>query len=936
MAQIAGRRLGPYEVLSALGEGGMGEVYRSRDTRLGRVVALKILPGRLAADPGARARFEREARLASSLNHPNIVVVHDIGEAGGVPYIAMECVEGDTLGARLRHGSLAIATAVEIAAQIADALARAHAAGVIHRDLKPSNVMLTPDGRVKVLDFGLGKQTGAGAGDQTTWSGNVTTPGVVMGTASYMSPEQAQGRASDWRSDQFALGLMLYEMLAGRHPFERPSAVQTMAAIIGDEAPLIASSNAKVPEALALVLDRCLSKDPNGRFDSTADLARAIQDIGDHLRSGRPLAPVSARHVPRWAPPLSIAASVATALVVGTLVWVATHGGMTLPGNRQIAVLPFANVGGGPETQALGDGLVEVLTTRLTQMERFTGGLLVVPANEVRAQRVDSPGGARRSFGVNLVVTGSVQRSNGRLLLTVNLVDAASLRQLRADAIDVPLSDATALQDDVLLRLARLLDLDLPPAARAEVLAGGTRAPGAFEYYLQGRGYLQRYERAENIDLALALFDRATAADPSYALAFAARAEAELRRYEAARDAAALERARAAAARAGALAPHLAAVRLTSAMIATTTGRYEDAVATLQSVLADDPTSADALRELGRAFEAVGDMARAEGAFKQAVAARPNDWSAYNHLGAFYSRRRRWSDAAEQFSRVLELTPDNARGHSNLGGMQVLLGEVDAAIASFEHATAINPAYATAWSNLGTLYFRQSRDADAVRALEQASALGPKNHQVWFNLASAASRLAGRDAQAREAYARAAEFGELDRQINPRQPMLLARLASCYANLDDGARARSLLREAEALAPGDAGLLLLAAEVYEELGDRQRALARVEAALKHGLAHSELEANRSLEGLRKDPAFPRLLPSGSRLRQRPRRQRRTGGHEHVLPAVDHVGRRGRAVQRRTHLIPPQQLAAPRVQRDEVALGVPGEDQAGRRGQQARR
>jgi serine/threonine-protein kinase len=258
----------------------------------------------------------------------------------------------------------------------------------------------------------------------------------------------------------------------------------------------------------------------------------------------------------------------------------------------------------------------------------------------------------------------------------------------------------------------------------------------------------------------------------------------------------------------------------------------------------------------------VRDLGRAEGAFRQAVGARPNDWSTYNGLGAFYARRGRWSDAAEQFGRVLELTPDNARGHSNLGGMQAQLGQAESAITSFERATAINPAYATAWSNLGTLYFRQRRYADAVRALERATSLSPQNHQLWFNLASAASRVPGREAQAREAYLKAAELGELDFQVNPRQPMLMMRLASCYANLDEAARARSLARGAEALAPEDASLLLLAAEVYEDLGDRQAALARVEAALTHGLAPSELEASQSLEALRQDPAFKRLRPIG--------------------------------------------------------------------------
>jgi serine/threonine-protein kinase len=858
MRLSSGTRLGPYEVLAPLGEGGMGEVYRARDTRLDRVVALKILTGRLAIDPDARSRFEREARLASSLNHPNIVVVYDIGESGGVPFIAMECVEGETLSARLGTAALSIATTVELAAQMADGLARAHAAGIVHRDLKPSNVMVTHEARVKILDFGLGKQVDEGLGDTTTWTGGATTPGVVMGTASYMSPEQAQGHTSDFRSDQFSLGLILYEMLAGRHAFERPSAVQTMAAIIGDEAEPIGSRNARVPEALALVLDRCLAKDPTSRFDSTADLARSIRDIADHLRSGRPLAPVSTRHLRAWRVRLSASglwAAAATTALVGVLVWVVLRGGAALPAERQIALLPFTNVGGETEVQALADGLAEVLTTRLTQMERFAGGLLVVPASEVRTQRVTSPSGARRAFGVNLAVTGSVQRSNGRLLLTINLVDAEALRQLRAETIDVPLADATALQGDVLLRLARLLDLNLPAEARAEVLSGGTRAPGAYEFYLQGRGYLQRYERAENVDLALALFARAVVADPSYALAHAAIAEASVRRYEHTRDAAVLDQARAAVDRASALAPGLAAVRQTRAMMATATGRYEEAAASLQQLLADDATNADAHRELGRAYEALKDRERAEAAYRQAVAARPNDWSVYNHLGAFYFRTRRFPEAAEQFSRVVELTPDNARGHSNLGGAYAQLGEIDRAIRSFERATAINPEHAPAWSNLGTLYFRQARFEDAVRANEGAARFDPTSSQVWFNLASAARFVAGRDTVARDAYTRAAELAEKERLVNPRQPALLARLALSYAHLREAERARPLAREAEALAPADSSVLISIAEVYEVLGDRQAALARIATAMKSESARSEIEGNRTLEGLRKDPRY---------------------------------------------------------------------------------
>jgi serine/threonine protein kinase len=414
-----GTRLGVYDIVGTLGRGGMGEVYRAIDSRLERPVALKILPAELGRDPERLARFDREARLASSLNHPNIVVIYDIGHDQGVHYIAMEFVEGETLFDFLRRGIPPIGVTTDLASQIADALARAHAAGIIHRDLKPSNIMITPERRVKVLDFGLGKliRPDSDSDALTELRQGGTTPGVLLGTAAYMSPEQAAGGSADARSDQFAFGLILYEMLAGVHPFSRASSVQTLSAIIEDEAPPLGKSAPRSPEALALIVERCLAKQPRERFDSTADLARAIQNIVDHLRSGRTLAPVTSvrRATPRrwvWAAVIVI---LVTLGIIGAWNAIAPRA-PELPSARQVALLPFANVAGVPANQALADGLVEVLTTRLTQLEPFAKGLQVVPAVEVRAQRIQSVTEARRAFGVNLVISGSLQRTGDRVL----------------------------------------------------------------------------------------------------------------------------------------------------------------------------------------------------------------------------------------------------------------------------------------------------------------------------------------------------------------------------------------------------------------------------------------------------------------------------------------------------------------------------------------
>jgi tetratricopeptide (TPR) repeat protein/predicted Ser/Thr protein kinase len=860
MALAPGTRVGVYEISDVLGRGGMGEVYRARDTRLERTVALKILPAELSRDPERLFRFEREARLASSLNHANIVVIYDIGVDAGVNYIAMEYVEGETLFDVLRKGPPAIVVTADLAYQIADALARAHAAGVIHRDLKPSNIMVTPEGRVKVLDFGLGKLLAPGSSDSnalTQMGGQATTPGVLLGTAAYMSPEQGVGGVADARSDQFAFGLILYELLAGVHPFARASTVQTLSAIIEDDAEPLAAKAPNTPEALALIVERCLSKSPAKRFDSTTDLARALQNICDHLRSGRTLAPISRlplkKPARRWA--WTTVVSIAFALAaLGVWRWMAPSPASLTGGARQVALLPFTNVGGDPANQALADGLAEVLTTRLTQLERFAGGLQVVPSVEVRQQRIQSATEARRAFGVNLVVSGSLQRSQNRLLLTLNVIDGVTLRQVRADAIELEGLAPVALQDEVLVRLARLLEIPLDARAQALLAAGGTSAPGAYEYYLQGRGYLQRFERAGNVDSAIELFTRALAQDRDYALAHAAMAEAAWRKYEATKDATWVARARESGATALKLSPSLADVQVTLAIIANGTGEYENAAAMLNSVLERDPTNADAYRELGRAYDALGDTARAEATLQRAVSARPGDWATYNSLGAFYSRHQRPADAAAQFERVVELTPDNARGYSNLGSMYVLLKQWDKAFAALETATKLGPT-GPRWSNLGTAYFRRQRFGDAAKAYEHATELDPKDHRLWYNLASAYLWTPGSETKSAPAFTRAAALGEEARAVNARDPALFARLANCYAHLNDGDKARAAAAEAEKLGGTNGSVLLMLAQAFERLGDRRQALAKVAAAAASGVSREEIESTRSLDALRTDPAY---------------------------------------------------------------------------------
>src|SRR5215813_4752449 len=286
MALTPGSRLGPYEILSPLGAGGMGEVYRARDTRLGREVAIKILPEALASDHDRLSRFEQEARSASALNHPNIITIYEIGRADSVSYIAMELVRGRTLRDLIAEGPLPAKSVLALAAQAADALAKAHEAGIVHRDLKPENVMVTREGFIKILDFGLAKLALPESGQVSampTLAKPETRPGIVLGTVGYMSPEQASGRPLDYRSDQFSFGSILYEMATGKRAFQKGTGAQTLAAIIQDEPEPVAQVNSRAPAPLRWIVERCLAKEPDERYASTRDLARDLRSVREHL-----------------------------------------------------------------------------------------------------------------------------------------------------------------------------------------------------------------------------------------------------------------------------------------------------------------------------------------------------------------------------------------------------------------------------------------------------------------------------------------------------------------------------------------------------------------------------------------------------------------------------------------------------------------------------
>jgi serine/threonine protein kinase/tetratricopeptide (TPR) repeat protein len=861
----SGTKLGPYEIIAPLRSGGMGEVYRAYDN-LKREVAVKVLPKHFAHDPNLIRRFQREAHVLASLNHPNIVTIYDIGQDSQTAFIAMELVNGRALDEILAGGSMPMHDVLDVAAQVGAGLAVAHESRIVHRDLKPQNVMIRKDGLAKILDFGLSKLEPGPLPSDSDRTASTTNTGAILGTIDYMSPEQASGSSVDFRSDQFSFGSLVYEMITGRRPFHRDTATQTLTAIIEDEPEPVACLNPKVPVALETILHRCMSKKRERRYASTEDLARELKQLRESTVNEKTFWFSAFSTVRLVRLPLRLTLVFTAALVVAGISAVALRIPEKVPvwseslypvNQKQLVVLPFTNVGNDPENQGFCDGIVEILSSKLSQLEQFQRALRVVPSTDVLREGIVSVREARQMFGATAAITGSVQRTENRVRLSINLVDPQTLRQLKSKTIDTETHDISVLQDGVVLEVADLLDIRLSNEARQVLTVGSTTVPSAYEFYIQGRGYLQRYEVAQNVDTAIALFKLALERDTRYALAYAGLGEAYWRKYEQTKDPQWAERARKSSTAAIALNDKLAQVYVTLGMIHTGTGHYDEAIRNLQRALQLDPIGADAYRELAKAYEGMGKLKDAESTYLKAIAVRPGFWAAHNELGGFYYRLGRYSEAEKEFRTVVELTPDNSRGYSNLGVIAYSEKRYEEAAKLYEKSVAIKPSD-SAYSNLGTIYYSLGQYSEAARYYEQAIQINSRESRWWHNLATA-YEWSAEPQKARAAFQQTAALAEGQRRINPNDPSVLIRLADAYSNLTQPGRSRELLKQALVLAPDDVSNMFQASVIYEQLGDRERALQWIAKAIKRGYSRDLIEKEPTLTQLRLDPRYQGLL-----------------------------------------------------------------------------
>jgi eukaryotic-like serine/threonine-protein kinase len=879
MSLTPGTRLGPYEIQAAIGAGGMGQVYLAHDTRLNRNVALKSLTGPSVDTPEARDRLLREARAAARLTHPNIAAIHDILDTAPCPCIVMEYVEGETLAAKIARGPLECTQALAIGVQLADALAQAHAAGLVHRDLKPANVQITPDGVAKILDFGVASsrrlEDASVPDDAPTRDVAQTQAGRLTGTPAYMAPEQLMGRPATPQSDVYSLGVVLFEALSGCRPFEAPDFVHLALAILSDPTPTLRGRATGTPQEVSALVARAMAKKPADRHTSAAavavDLRRAAQTVSDRRADASSSAgtPGNLLRLVRtrlgWR---RLAAAAATVVVVllalaAVAVWKNREtapgtGGHVAPNvASNVAIVPLLNVTGDSAKDFVGVGVSEWLTAALAGVASVN-----VISRDDRGRSLASGADAariRRDEGAALVVGGSVQQADAELRFTIKIVrpdDSVAWAREYGGPMRERLEIYKRMADEV----AAQLGVPVTAADRARFTRGPSASPDAFDDYSLGRTLLDREDIAGNTDKAIAAFERAIKKDSSFVLARAGLADACWAQFHTTRDAGWAGRALDAIQAAMKLDPDDPDVRISLAGMYAETGRTKDAIDEFRAALARRPTNDGAHRQLAVALRNEGRPDEALQEYQQALAIRPNYFRNNSALGVFYYRRGQYAEAAIAFQRVTENQPDSSWGFVNLGAAYLKSGDNRRALENFERAIKIAPDEA-AYSNVGTIHYAEGRYAEAARAFEEAIKLGPNNDISHRNLGDALLKLGQRD-RARAEYERAAALSDDLLKVNPRDGPTLASHGVYEAK---AGRTADAIRHAEAAvtqSPGDVEVLYKRAVVYALAGRDEDAARSLEIALTLGYSRAQVRSDDDVSRIVRLPRIQELLKEG--------------------------------------------------------------------------
>jgi len=886
---MIGETISHYRITAKLGAGGMGIVYKAQDLQLERNVALKFLPHDLALSDSDRDRFLREARSASALDHPNIGVIYGIDKtADGQLFIVMAYYEGQTLAQKISGGTLPLRQAMDWTCQIAAGLGAAHARNIIHRDIKPSNIIITNDGTARIVDFGLARVVA---------TPSATMTGGTTGTLPYMSPEQILGEPVDQRCDVWALSVLLVQLVTGSHPFARESTTAMTFAILNQPPAAIDA----LPALLQPIALRGLAKDQAHRYPNAKEILTDLESAraqftwsgialdeptltsGPQSEAMKAALKEIATHAstPRWQASSAASQAAATAaaaasskrkvapyLVAALVLVVLAAGSLLFPSVRQraaavlsgtagakhVAVLPFDNISNNPANEAVAEGLMDSLTSKLSNLDSAQQSLWVVPSSVVRSRKVTDPSAAGKDLGANLVVKGSIRRDGKDVQLTVNLIDAKDLRQVGSASFDDATGDLASLQDQAVAKLARLMNINVS----AEMLraTGGRASPAAYELYLKALGLMQRYDKPGNLDQAIAALQDAVNADSQFALGYASLGQAYQLKDVVDPNPRWIEQAMAYCKKAIAFDQQLPSAYVTLGRVHDSSGEYDLAVQEFQNALKIDARNADAMNGLALAYEKAGRKEDAEAAMKRSISLRPDYWEGYNTLSLFYDRQNRFDEAIAQLQKAIALTPDNAQVYLNLGAVYSDTGranDLPSAETALKKSIELAPSY-PAFANLGFVYSLQNRYAEAAAMTEKALQLNDQNYMVWRNLAED-YLWAKEPEKAAKAHLRELELLQKTVDLHPKDAELLSELATLYAQQKVAGKAQTMIAKAIALSPASAVVLMNAAEVFERLGNRTEALNYAERGLRKGFSLDDLKKRYALQALLADANF---------------------------------------------------------------------------------
>ncbi len=807
---MIGETISHYRVLKKLGEGGMGVVYKAVDISLERTVAIKTLPRRIAANSEERERFKREAKAAASLNHPNIATIYGIEELDEETFIVMEYIEGEELGRHTGSDPLPVDRAIALALAIAEGLSVAHRKGIVHRDIKSSNIMISESGQPKIMDFGLAKVRGAA---------QVTKEGTTIGTAAYMSPEQARGEEVDHRSDIWSFGVLLYEMLSGRRPFQSDYDQAVVYAILNEDPETLTELRAEVPADLAAVVMRCLQKNPDQRYQSMGEAIGDLKALRSPASEG-----TTAKHPVvaggRRRLPVLLAGLAALTIVILGVLYFFTPSEAVSPDRKSVVVLPFENLNKDEESEYFSDGMTEDIITQLSKI----GDLRVI--SRTSSMRYKGTGkGLReigRELGVATILEGSVRRSGGRVRITSQLVDAETDEHLWAEAYDRDLQDIFEVQSDVAQQIAAALQATLSPAERARIEREPTNNLTAYDYYLKGRENYRQYRERDN-ENAIEYFRRALELDPDYSLAYAGLGDAYAQRQW--RFGQPLE-------------------------------WLDSSIAMSERALEIDPNSAEAYKALGLAYEYKGWLRQALEANQKAVALNPSYQDAVANTGWVYWMLGDLEKGYQWMKRSTVLNPADAQHYFGIGTVLNTLGDTARAREYMDKALDMQPDFEYAyWGKINILMVR-GMHREAIAESKKLLEIAPDGITA-LNVAGEAQFFAHDFAEAARYFERAAA---IDRRVSDR-------LAVCYHRLGREDSARALCETIDQMVQiqmeqgSEHSFFPYAlARVSLLRGERQEAYRRLEMAIQLGYRwYAYLERDPSFEELREDERFKNLV-----------------------------------------------------------------------------